>query len=705
MAITAAHLHFSIRQRSGEQRSSRRGLLGVRSLVGVALLGAALSGGMQPGASHAQEPADATATTLTLVSQDPWTPIGGELTLRIGASVKGKSAPDASLIVRASVYGAVNARGRLDAAADGKNLGTALGRTEYAWGELVESTSGARNFTLGLQDPTAPRDTARIRVRSQGIYPLKVELVDDSDDALATFITFLVATAPTPATNPLAVAWVFPITTGPARLPNGSLREGFRADVSAGGRLDRLAGAVSAASDVPLSLVLGPETLESWQLASDTESGGSSAIGERFDSLRAAVAGGGHQILAAPYVPLDMPSLEASGLGPEVSEELAGGADVLSSVFGVRPGSSTVYAEKIDPASLARLRASGTASVVVRSDSLEPRTSRLTPALPFAIISRDRRFAAVADEPALSELVSSSDMPGLSAQRVLATLSLIALEAPSKNRGVVIAPDMGWSPPGELTGLVIAGLRSHPLLKPMTIDELVASVPPETTDDEPVVRSLVEVKTFASTLTPADLRDARLALSAFEELAGADHAALPDGRRNLLIALSSHLGNSRIGERPMDYVAEIDRVISEFVIGIRAPVGRTVTLTGASSEIPISFQNTTGQSVKVRVHLESEKLVFPGGSDQVLEIDPTGTTATFTVEPRASGTFPLLITITSPDTDGALLVQRTRITVRSTIVGDFGLIITSAAALFLAIWWGNHIRRARRTRRAEAHES
>ena len=49
------------------------------------------------------------------------------------------------------------------------------------------------------------------------------------------------------------------------------------------------------------------------------------------------------------------------------------------------------------------------------------------------------------------------------------------------------------------------------------------------------------------------------------------------------------------------------------------------------------------------MHLDSSKLSFPEGADQVVTLKPGTTTATFKVEARTSGTFPMTIALTSED--------------------------------------------------------
>jgi hypothetical protein len=53
-------------------------------------------------------------------------------------------------------------------------------------------------------------------------------------------------------------------------------------------------------------------------------------------------------------------------------------------------------------------------------------------------------------------------------------------------------------------------------------------------------------------------------------------------------------------------------------------------------------------------------------------------------------------------TDGQLhFGQPVRVTVRSAVFGGFAVALTIAALVFLAGWWANHIRRARRARKVE----
>ncbi len=120
-----------------------------------------------------------------------------------------------------------------------------------------------------------------------------------------------------------------------------------------------------------------------------------------------------------------------------------------------------------------------------------------------------------------------------------------------------------------------------------------------------------------------------------------------------------------------------------------------MTLTSASGKIPFSISNALDYPVKVLLDFQSPKLHFVNGNEQTVTI-PAGQPAhlTIPVTVRASGAFPMQVTITSPDHH--LPITRTRFDVRSTAISGIGLALTVAAGLFLALWW---IRNARNTRR------
>jgi Family of unknown function (DUF6049) len=168
------------------------------------------------------------------------------------------------------------------------------------------------------------------------------------------------------------------------------------------------------------------------------------------------------------------------------------------------------------------------------------------------------------------------------------------------------------------------------------------------------------------------------------------------GERALVLALSTD-------NTPEEAAANLD-VIGDAVTETTSGVSTThkrVTLTAREADVPLSFQNTSGKPVTVRVHLASEKLEFPDGDDREITLPEGNSTQSFRIEARASGTFPMTVYITSPD--GRLSFgPATRITVRSAVFSGVGAALTVGALLFLLLWWANHFRRTRRAKRLAA---
>src|SRR5439155_21121313 len=123
-----------------------------------------------------------------------------------------------------------------------------------------------------------------------------------------------------------------------------------------------------------------------------------------------------------------------------------------------------------------------------------------------------------------------------------------------------------------------------------------------------------------------------------------------------------------------------------------------IRLTARGGEIPVTFRNGTGYPVHVVVTVRSDKLEFPGAADgghpaneitRKLDLIRRNETARFSVQTRASGAFPLLVTLQSPD--GSPIESHTEITVRSTAASGVGLMWSAAAGLFLLAWCGRHV--------------
>jgi hypothetical protein len=664
------------------------------SAAAVVLTALPAGGGVDP-----PPPTDATpdAPRLVLTGQPAWVTVGGNLPLRL--QVRGQVAGTPGLTVSATAHDAVSSRSGFDTALEGRNLGSVLGHAELPLDSFPPGEDGSRTLTFPLQAEDGPRDPTRLQLRRTGVYPVEVELRQGDGTRLAGFVTPVVAVAPGANGGPaigqrLAVSWVVPMTARPAYQADGKPDPEVVSQLRPEGRVGRRAIAI-ANSGVPLTLAPGPETLESWAQLANNDPG----LGSSFDAMLNAL--GRSQVLAGPYVPLDVRSLVSGGLSAEVGPEIVQGTDKLSALLGTRVDPRTQIARPANEASLARLRDAGVDRVILDGAGLTPREEQFTPAQPFVVRSQQGTATAVGSDAGLQRLLEGDDPPALRAQRFLAGLSVVALEQPNVMRGVVVLSPDDWDASGALLESALAGLTSdHPLLQPLTVDDLVASVPPATSGNAPVERELAPSPVPPTPVTEREFLDTETQLDAFNALVPPPNPVAEPGNRSLLVSLSSAWSGPGGRARARAELARIDADVSQFVSRLRVPaVDSTITLTAEKGEIPVTFLNETGQALRVRVRLESDKLLFPDGDERILDLPPRSTTVPFAVETRSSGTFPLTLTVTSPD--GALPIQQTEVQVRTTFfVSNVGVFLTVGAGLFLAGWWAHDIRRRRRRRAA-----
>jgi hypothetical protein len=642
-------------------------------------------------------PTPATEPAVTLAAQDAWDVVGTALHLRLDVP-EALAVPDASISLVA--YQAVTSRAEFDRVTEGAAPGSVLDQVVIPLSSLATDARGARALTVGLEADEGTRDPARLSLRGAGVYPITVELRDADERSRSGFTTMavVVAAAPDgsaqPLPAPLGVAWVWPLVTGPSTLPDGTNDPAVTAELRPQGRLGRQA-AVLTRADIPLTLAPGPETLEAWvnQGRDDAE------IGRGAAAVVGAAAGA--QVVSSTYVPTDLPSLLAAGLTNAVDEQLARGDETLVRLLGPHKDTNTALARPIDRASLARLQARGVYRLIVDDSAIEPEEAPATLTRPFSLQPPPGLFpavATVANDTGIARLLEGDRAPALRAQLVLAALSVTAEAQPDAVRAIAVTNPADLDAPASLLDAVLAGLRGHPWLQPKTVDDVVSSVPPET-GESAVIRSLAPYPAPSPPVGPGQYRAAEQRVTGFRSLAGvADPIALSVGR-SLLLSTSATFSGPEGRLRAEATLGSTTVTIDQFLARVHVPRPSTITLTSRSGEIPLTFRNDTGRRIDVVIQLVSPKLAFPEGSSRLVTLARNSTTVRFAVESRTSGAFPLQLRVRSPVR--GLPVGDTQFRIRSTVVSAVGIVLIGSAAVFLALWWAIHIRRARRARRSE----
>jgi hypothetical protein len=665
-------------------------------LAALVVTGAAVGGG--PAAAQGASP------SFALAGQSPWIAPNAGFVMRFAAT----NVPPGSQVA-VTVHDALRSRTAFDDSIDGGSLPPTRDRQTFPFDQLpVDAATGDRLLTL----PTTG-------LGSDGVFPLEVDLRSSADDSLAHFVTHVVV-APLDADGalsvgqPLNVAWVWPLQAEPAYVtPPVIVNPRTLADLEPAGRLGRQAAELAANTDVPLTLAPSPETLDAWAALAQTQK--IQGLAEGVDGLRAAALR--NQVLAGPFVPLDLPSLLHAGLADLVTSstttgpsELTRGVATLEEFLGAHVDPSTALPGPLDASSLSILQSASVRQLVLDGSALAPEPEKYTPAHPYKMrtVAGDDSSAVtvVATDTGLEQFLTGDDSPALRAAHLLSGLALVAGEQPSIPRGIAIANPTDWDADDAFVSAVLAGLRGNPLLHPTTVEGLLENVPVETVDGEPdgtpVYRELATYAPPAAPVTAAQYAKGVQSRDAVAALVGVADTRTQGADRALASSVAAAWANPAGRVKARQLLASIRGSVAGYLGQVQVQPQSTVTITSSKAEIPISFRNTGDDDIEVHLKLESDRLLFPDGAErEILLPHQHNTTIRVEVETRGSGTAPVTLTVTTPG--GLAIGKPTVIKVRSSFVSGVGVFLTVGAVVFLVIWWGWDIRRRRKKRAREVH--
>lgn len=618
---------------------------------------------------------------VRLLSQTPWVVAGQELVLRAQISTP---RPRRDVEVAVAVYRRVTSRSEFNRTLEGRPRTAPLSVTSTPLADLANDAAGAVVVRLPVQDPAQPLEWPKLRLGAEGVYPVRVELREVGGGAsLAELVTHLVyANPPTEGGRPLTVALVLPAHAPLALQPDGQRRLA----PESGDSLRALAGSLTATPGVALTLAPTPETLQA--LATSPRDADRQTMRDLARGLT------GRQVAAGTYVPLALPALAAAGMSGEAVAQLERGSDIIQRTLGVRPDPSTwLTEERPDEATVAHLRQQRSDRLVVPEAALQPVDTPITLAQPFELDLRAvRRPQVLASDAGLSSHFGGGD-PVLAAHRLLADMATVYFDRPGRPRVVVAQAPRSWRASTTFLDTLLGGLATSPILAAAPLDAAFATPSATTQAGAPLARRLAPVPPSGGTLPAAPMRAARDRLTAFSSMLEA-HNPLDEELEELLLA--SQGAELRPRQRSA-YLDGLEAKIDGQLDLIDVPRDRSIRLTARTGEVPVTILARTAYPVRLQVQVASDKLEFPGGSVRDLDLTRRNTTERFSVRARASGTFPLRVNLVSPD--GALVLGRSRLTVRSSAASGVGVVLSGGAVTFLLLWWGRHQVRGRRNRR------
>ena len=679
---------------------------------------ALVSAASDPPGTTAVAAAAAAGPALTLGSETPWlTPDAPWFDLSFG--VGEAAVPIDDLHVELTFYGRIDDASQLE-----QDLSSVPPGRDELMHVSVPVTASAAGRTAAtcvtvLRDAseTPPPTTGAAGTCSAGaadlvlgctpeagvcgdVYPVSAALVRSgagTDTTVSRFTTFFAYEEPDRigSGGPLQVSLVVPLGTGTGWSPPATPRAPDRL------RAERLVSELASAHGMTLTLAVSP------LMAEDLFSVGGRAGRTALSTLAGlGSAPVNDEVLAQPYVPVNLAALAGAGLDDEIRTQMQRGTALLRAA-GLHPSATTWVDTNstfttANAANLADgLDAAGATQVVVDDSDLSPAGSdQLTFAQPFTLTlaKGDHVTAAAADSAADARFDADPGDPVLEAEQLVAMLEFIHFENAFTidARGIALTPPPGWNPNPSFVTALAGGLVANPALSTVTLDSLLSQVPVGG-NDEPSSRDLhggsPPRDQLLSTAAAARISSRRSQLGSFTAAVAGHPASLGTFSDELLTTESSTLNPAQRTTAISEYDARFGRLLGQVTL---APE-RTITFTSRTAPIPITVESSAPYTLNVVLSLDSDKFTFPNGSTRALTLDHPTTPVRLAAEARTSGDkLPVTVTLRTPD--GLLVIARTVVTVRSTSISVVGIALTVLAGLTLLIWWGRTWRRERQQR-------
>lgn len=629
------------------------------------------TGATEPGESPEPTQPDA-GPQLELVDQTTWVRQGETFNVRVRTT----AAPPGA-VLQLVVHNRLTSRSAFAATFDGVLGGTLATPISEPLDVLPRAPDGATALTFGVGD-------GGVGVDREGVYPVEVLLTDETGTTLASLDTFLLL-LPNEDFPPLSVAMLMEVGASPGLQPDGTIRF-TPSELS---QIATRVEALRAVPDMPMTVAPVPETLDA--LAHSPE-----PTPQLLDDL---VTGSrAREILAKPYVDVDLASWADAGLMGNLAPELDAGLNAVRARYeGVEPTANVwLPGQSVEASETASWSDRGIERAVLPESAVDSVSGLPVGTMPSGSVvlptnrSSDDIVAFVSDLALLGHLLG--DQGRLDAHRFVSELAMIWFERPADRRGVVIRIPEQEPFDAELVSRALQEVRDAAALQPVTLTELFETVPPAAAEQPSTVE-----------LAPKQPSDEDLGWMAEpldrgrETLAGLadsvdDPSLLDRLRRSLLIAP----GARTTSDQRRAYIASVDDAANLIAGSVSAPSEFRITLTAREGTIPLTIANTSNQDVAVVVRLDSNRLEFPEGELVDVVVPPGGTRIDLRVRTRTSGAFPLDITLTSPG--GNIVLDETTFDIRSTAVSGVGLVLSLGAGLFLLVWWTRHWRNSRRVR-------
>jgi hypothetical protein len=637
-------------------------------------------------ASRSRQPVPKPPVAVTLGKVTPVGYLQAASTLRVHGRLVNQSESAyqrVSVRLRFSSH-PMTTRGELEAYADGKGPDPLQAGPQRGVSTTLQ-VGGQKDWRLSLP-------VRQMGLRTFGVYPISVEVLNVAGAVLGhqrTFVTYYPAGTPALRTK---VAWVWPLIDQPHRADDATfVDDRLERQLGSGGRLADLVSA-AAHTATPLSWLIDPSLVDDatrmgdtngYTIAGPVRRAQSVAANDWLTSLHSAVAG--DRLYATPYADPDVLALTQRHMGGDVKLAAQQGMRTLAAA-GLGGATSSVAMPPdglADQATLASLVASGSRTILLNSTILPD--SRLETFTPDPTVNKKvagTNVKLVAYDDTLSRKIlgaDTTDVGGtvLAEQRFLAETAMITGEAPQHPRTVVITPPRRWTPSPAFAKAVLNYTAKVPWLRPVPLSDVETlrasgrTFQPQKTNGGLSKNYLTQVRLlkervgqFTSIFTPR-VSDFTLGIPRAES--------------------SAWNGQSRRGKKVRDTLSKnLDHDAGKIKI-----LNDGITMAGKSGRIPITISNgLTRGTVTVTLHAYSQNdtRLRVNSVDRPLVLEP-GHKDQVTLDMKASANGMAYVNLELLDPNGHAFRGPHVLHVRATGYGRTALLITgvSLAVLFVGV--------------------
>ena len=597
--------------------------------------------------------------TVVLLERTPWVAAGDVFEVLVRAP--GAAAVEAS--VHDELVGS-GGRSRFRTQLAGGDLGAPIGSVR----PLVDEGSGRWKLEIPIQPAADVGGQPPLDLPVAGVYPLEVRAVDGEGRSTGTLLTHIVG-SPAPGTfPPLAAVLAVAGPTTTATQPDGSVQ----LDDAALANTISVASAARRVPDVPFLYTLTPETIDAL------------AEVDRVRLARSSVA-----VPGGPWAGLDLGVWLSE---PELSDQLdhqidRGHASIDAAQITRTP--ATVLRDPVTAVQRDVLTFAGAELLLASSDlaiGLEPpAVGRLHPAQ----VDDSRLRALVVDDELQRHLSEAGDDPLLAVHHLLADVAVLFFDRPNDPRALLLWVD----DPAALGADVLAVL----LEAADGSGHILGATDPAAALSAGEARGTMSM----ARRRPSPLQDYAAGLAAAVDDIRVWNSMLvsSDDRAAELEATLDATAATDVIDDAGEWFARARAIVDAQLTGITIPEQQTVTLTERAAELPIRIDNDLGYEANVMVKLDSTRLEVPqqGRNGIAVRLATGANDLRIPVRARASGSFPLDVTVSTPR--GARVLAEGRFSVRTTVLNGVGITLTAGSLVVLLVWWARHFRDGRRDRR------